>query len=209
MMRRHLTSICAITAMACIGAAPAFAVDEAGSTSSTKDSSATSQQTMKNAGDVTCAEITQLDMLMVPGVLYYVAGHESARDESSGAMDAPKAKSEAGLTDSEAAKSDSASAGEDSKAEDADMNSASSTTDSTASEGGETAGVSSAGDQNVVPIAGFYTIPVEEVMIACSDEPDRRASDVVKEHRDSKMGASDKTNSSSNESSNEDTQTTP
>src|SRR5690625_4048630 len=107
MMTRHLASICAITAIACVGAAPAFAVDETGNTSSAKDDSAMSQQqTMKQPGDVTCAEITQLDMLMVPGVLYYVAGHEDALSESSGSMDAPKAKSEAGLMDSMAATSE-------------------------------------------------------------------------------------------------------
>lgn len=190
-MRRHLVSICAITAVACFGAAPAFSQDEGSAASSSKDSTTTSQQNMKNASDVTCAEITQLDMMLVPGVLYYVAGHEQAKSESgTDDMKAPKAKSEAGLTDSTAAKSDSTSADQDMKATD-EGKSASSTGSAAKKDDEKSAASSKAGDKNAVPITGFYAIPVEEVMIACGDTPERRASEVVKEHSDKKMGASD------------------
>lgn len=145
---------------------------------------------MKNAGDVTCAEITQLDMMLVPGALYYVAGHEQAKSES-GTDKAPKAKSEAGLTDSTAVKSDSTSANQDMKATD-EAKSASSTESEAKKDDKKSASSSKTGDQNAVPITGFYAIPVEEVMIACGKTPERRASEVVKEHRDSKMGASNK-----------------
>ena len=217
-MRRHLVSICAITAMACAGAYPAFAADETGSTSSKANTATAQQNDTKNASDITCAEITQLDMMMVPGVLYFVAGHEHA-SEAAGTeatttppanFDAKSAEDKkAGDTKSSDKDEKSTSAAKstnDDKSAQADKSSSSdkSTSGSSSEMLGDTSGSSSSNgqaDRNVVPVRGFYAIPVEEVMIACKDNPDRRASEVMKEHRGSKA-KSESSNTQKGESSN-------
>src|SRR5690625_4132861 len=223
-MRRHLVSICAITAMACAGAYPAFAADETGSTSSKANTATAQQNDTKNASDITCAEITQLDMMMVPGVLYFVAGHEhaseaagteatttppanfdakSAEDKKTG--DAKRSDKDAKSTSAAKSTNGDKSAQADQSAK-ADKSSSSdkSAKGSSSEMLGDTSGSSSSNgqaDRNVVPVRGFYAIPVEEVMIACKDNPDRRASEVMKEHRGSKA-KSESSNTQKGESSN-------
>src|SRR5690625_1216137 len=217
-MRRHLVSICAITAMACAGAYPAFAADETDSTSSKANTATAQQNDTKNASDITCAEITQLDMMMVPGVLYFVAGHEHA-SEAAGTeatttppanFDAKSAEDkktgDAKSSDKDEKSTSAAKSTNDDKSAQADKSSSSdkSTSGSSSEMLGDTSGSSSSSaqaDRNVVPVRGFYAIPVEEVMIACKDNPDRRASEVMKEHRGSKA-KSESSNTQKGESSN-------
>lgn len=158
---KRLVSICAITAMACAGTLPALAQSD--TSKSGESSTAAQHQNMKNASDVTCAEVSQLDMMLVPGVLYFVAGHEHAKSKADGTheMNAPKAKSEAGKTEAKA--------------------------ETATKDGKKTATAGADAKKHEAPVEGFYAIPVEEIMIACEKTPERKASEVMKEHHSSKV----------------------
>lgn len=214
-MRHVFASASAVSLIACLGVAPVFAQtsstaaadtpDTANSTSSSSSmpSADGSNGTMKSSSDVTCEELSRMDVAMVPGVLYFIAGSEHGMNaaKGSGAMDSSgnsagmdqSAASTSGTDTSgtatgSATTSTDTTAGSDTSASSSSttMDQGSSTTASgdTGTTGSDT---TSGGDQmadmssGAVPIMGFYPIPIKETIVACGKEPTRKAADVMKE----------------------------
>lgn len=143
----------------------------------------TASGTHKAADEVKCHEIVMMDTAVVPGTLYYIAGYHNGNQKAmggeTGASDASATDgSTAGASDTDAsggATDDTAATGTDTGSSDL----ATDTTDSNATAGSGDASM------DVAQISGFYEIPVEDVLTVCTDEPDRKVSDVVNEKRDS------------------------
>ena len=106
-----------------------------------------------------------MDTAVVPGTLYYIAGYHHGSNKAAGTSGAaaPDSGSNAGASDAAATGTDSASS----------------------DTAGETAAGSEGEQAEVARISGFYEIPVEDVLTACAETPDRKVSDVVTEKRDS------------------------
>jgi hypothetical protein len=186
---------------------PALAQDTAGTTDQTASTEARSPR------DVTCREITALDTATVPGVLYFISGFKEGERSVSGmrssdasgsttGTDMNQAANAAGSTDTSGTNSTAnSSTTETATAPTADTDSAAGTdmavSDSTAQETtgatpgssastGTDASVSGSGSTAMVSsIQGYFDIPIEQTMVACSSEPDSKASDVLERNRGS------------------------
>lgn len=161
MTRRHcLTAVAAAATISLAGAA--LAQDSANASASASSSNA------KSAADVTCAELSTMDTATVPGVLYFVAGYsEGERTAKQGQQDLTSDSDAA--TEGSSAETDTSSNG---GSQDATPDATTSTDASSGSNGSQV---------QIGRMTGYFDIPVEEVVIACEAEPDKRLGDVLTE----------------------------
>ncbi|MBD8065624.1 hypothetical protein IC608_09060 [Devosia sp. PTR5] len=164
---------------------------------------------------ITCAQISTMDTATVPGVLYFISGYSqghraglagevmngettelnaggndvssessSSTSDSASTSDSSSTNSDSATTDGQASGSDSATTGSDSAS--------SSSTD-------HAAGDSSA---QVGKITGYFEIPVEQLILACGQSPDRSVSDLLDEESRKQGGASSDGSASDSSSTN-------
>ena len=158
---------------------------------------------------ITCAQISTMDTATVPGVLYFISGYSQGHraglagevmngettelnaggndvssESSSSTSDSSSTNSDSATTDGQASGSDSATTGSDSAS--------SSSTDNAA-------GDSSA---QVGKITGYFEIPVEQLIVACGQSPDRSVSDLLDEESRKQGGASSDGSASDSSSTN-------
>lgn len=177
-----MTTLFKLTATAACILTASMASAQSGS-----DTASDTTGTDKTPDQVMCRDIVMMDTAMVPGTLYFIAGYHEGNDQAmkGGAEGATgAAASDSGTvppgTDTTAT-GDAAATGTESDSSDMATDTAqpdmpASGTDATASDNGQ---------MQVAHISGFYEIPVADVLTVCTETPDRKVSDVVKEKKDS------------------------
>lgn len=197
MMTSRLT-ILAATALLGAGAAGA-------QTAAPADAQGGAGAMQRGPGDITCRDISVMDMATVPGVLYYIAGYEAGRaGEGAGGMTAgtePAAAegmtaeadtgTEAEMPATTAPDAGGTAAGlaegveESAEAAPGVAPGETEGGDAAAATGG-TAGTGAGMDADmaqVVTVQGFFEIPVERTIVACAAAPDAPAREIIEQQR--------------------------
>jgi hypothetical protein len=212
-MRQILTTVSAAALASLLAGWPAAAQQEEGEEVGAPEDAADwgTAEDARGAGEITCRELTLIDTATVPGVLHFIAGHRAGMEEMAGMDDARAAMDEAGTADAgterdpatdgaalpgddaetdaaeEAAETDAAEdAAETDAAEDAaEPDAADEAAEADAADAAAEAGDAdpAADGATIVQVRGFFEVPVEQTLIACSADPDARAADVIEEQR--------------------------
>lgn len=192
-------SFVGIVTAAMIAGAPAMAqTDTTGSTASGAET---------RPDQITCAQLTQMDTAVVPGTLYFVAGYDRGTSDSMNLSDPTGTATDLSTTTgTDTATSTTGTDSTSTTGTTTDLSTATGTdtatsttgtdttsatgTDTTASTTGtETASTTgtTGSDTGATPqvgrLSGFFEIPVETIVTACADAPERSVSDVVEEQR--------------------------
>lgn len=120
-MRYAFAHVSAVSLIACLGAVPAFAQTSDATAPDTSDTtaapaattapSAGMQGATRNASDLTCEELSRVDVAMVPGLLYFIAGNEHGKHGNMAAGGMDQSGSASGMDQSGAANSATDSSG--------------------------------------------------------------------------------------------------
>lgn len=127
---------------------------------------------------LTCAELRTMDTATVPGVLYFVSGYSAGQQGAGGPT--------SGDTDAGGTNSDTSGSG-DAAQNDPQSDASDTEGDQAGSDnGGNDAATAESdtadsGQVEIGRIAGYFSIPVEEVTVACEADPDRPVSELLGE----------------------------
>lgn len=201
MNRLLLTTVSAASVLAW---APAFAQGE----TSGGQAASGDQQQMTEAGsgagsasDLTCRQLSSMDAAAIPGVLYFVLGHGQGSQEGTAAGSASGGSAEMSAQKDQGSDSGGAAspettmaAGSDGGQTDSGAGGSTETTMAEGSDGGQSGsgqGTGEPGGQGaqIVPILGYYEIPIERTVIACSESPDTAVNEVIKQQGGQSAGS--------------------
>jgi hypothetical protein len=162
---------------------------------------------MANPQDITCAQLTALDTAVVPGILYFLSGYSAGQRgqvggnaaSTTGDVSSATPDGTAGDATQSAEANQTGSATNQQPAQDQDMDTAqagSATGDDAADP--TTTGSTGQGNVQVGRVAGYFEIPLQEIYIACQQNPGSQVSQLLDEES-RRQGASGATsNSTSN-----------
>jgi hypothetical protein len=164
----------------------------------------------RSADQVTCLDISRMDVALVPGVLYFVAGHregasaglEDPAGELPGMEDATVAQERATADDEPgpavAGTEDDPTADDEEIVEDgeqADDNGedaagtdvADDADEADATQASEASDPDTADQDQPIRVRGHFEIPIERTVLACAEDPDALLAEVIEQQRQEGM----------------------